>query len=529
MDQRHIRNFAIIAHIDHGKSTLSDRFLEITKTIAKEKLGEQFLDQNVISKKRGITIKLAPVRMQYVHKGEQYELNLIDTPGHVDFSYEVSRTLAACDGAILLVDATQGIQAQTVAHYYTAKKEGLTLIPVLNKIDLPNAQTDVVVKELLNFGFKEEEILFISAKTGENVAVLLAQVIEKLPAPKGNENAPLRALIFDAVYDEYQGVIAYCRILDGNVKKGDKVQFFQTNIKSDVTEVGIFTPFLKESESLATGEIGYIVGGIKDIRQCRVGDTIFMQGTQIEPLPGYTTPQPMVFFGMYPKNADDFGLLRDSLGKLTLNDTALTYTEEYSAYLGSGFRVGFLGLLHADIVKERLKQEFGLELLLTMPQVLYEKRENDTIYEPYMLLNVYVPAAYVGNIMSVCQKRKGSLLDMQYHEGYAVLSYEMPYSMFIRGLSGEMKSISAGYASIDYELTDYKPADLMKLDVLINGNAIDVLSELAYKEEALYVAREKASKLKETLDRQQFRQIIQATLNGNIVAREEIPRIEKMY
>jgi GTP-binding protein LepA len=527
MDQKHIRNFAIIAHIDHGKSTLSDRFLEITKTIAKEKLGEQFLDQNVISKKRGITIKLAPVRMHYMYKGEEYELNLIDTPGHVDFSYEVSRTLAACEGAVLLVDATQGIQAQTVAHFYTAKKEGLKLIPVLNKIDLPNAQTDVVVKELLNFGFTEEEILFISAKTGENVEALLQTVVEKIPQPKGTEDAPLRALIFDAVYDEYQGVIAYCRIIDGQVKKGDKIQFFQTAVKSDVTEVGFFTPFLKSCGKLSTGEIGYIVGGIKDIRQCRVGDTIYLQGTSIEPLSGYTTPQPMVFFGMYPKNADDFALLRDSLGKLTLNDTALTYTEEYSAYLGSGFRVGFLGLLHADIVKERLKQEFGLDLLLTMPQVLYEKRENDAIYEPYMLLNIYVPANYVGNIMSVCQKRKGNLIDMQYHEGYAVLSYEMPYSMFIRGLSGEMKSVSAGYASIDYELTDYKPADLTKLDILINGNVIDVLSELVYKEESLYVARDKAAKLKETLDRQQFRQIIQATLNGVIVAREEIPPYRK--
>lgn len=527
MDQKHIRNFAIIAHIDHGKSTLSDRFLEITKTIAKEKLGEQFLDQNVISKKRGITIKLAPVRMYFKHASQEYELNLIDTPGHVDFSYEVSRTLAACDGAILLVDATQGIQAQTVAHYYTAKKQGLTLIPVINKIDLPNAQTDVVVKELVNFGFAQDEILFISAKTGEHVEKLLQTVIEKMPYPKGSETAPPRALIFDAVYDEYQGVIAYCRVFDGEFKKGDKIQFYQSNVKTDVTEVGCFTPFLKSTETLKTGEIGYIIGGIKDIRDCRVGDTIFLQNTTITPLPGYTTPQPMVFFGMYPKTASDFANLAESLGKLTLNDTALTYTEEYSAYLGSGFRVGFLGLLHADIVKERLKQEFGLELLLTMPQVLYETRENDTMYEPYMLLNVYVPVVYVGNIMTVCQKRKGNLLDLQYHEGYAVLSYEMPYSMFIRGLSGEVKSVSSGYASIDYELAGYKPADLVKLDMLINNNAIDVLSELVYKEEAIHIAREKAEKLKETLDRQQFRQIIQATINGNIVAREEIPPFRK--
>lgn len=525
--QKHIRNFAIIAHIDHGKSTLSDRFLEVTRTIAKDKLQEQFLDQNIISRQRGITIKLAPVRMKYETDGEEYELNLIDTPGHVDFSYEVSRTLAACEGAVLLVDATQGIQAQTVAHYQVAKKLGLVMIPVLNKIDLPNAQTDVVIKELENFGFTKDEVICISAKTGENVDVLLKKIIEKFPSPNGNEAAPLRALIFDAVYDEYRGVIAYVRIMDGKVKKGDQIQFYQNDVKTDVTEVGMFSPFLKETDSLETGEIGYIVGGIKDIRQCRVGDTIIMQGTHVQPLPGYTTPQPMVFFGVYPKDASDFAHLRDSLGKLTLNDTALTYSEEYSAYLGSGFRVGFLGLLHADIVKERLKREFDLDLLLTMPQVLYERRSDEEIYEPYMLLNVYVPAEYVGTAMTVCQKKKGSLLDMQYHEAYAVLSYEMPYSMFIRGLAGEIKSVTAGFGSIDYELSDYKKADLVKLDIMINTNPIDVLSELVYKDEATYIARDKALKLKESLDRQQFRQIIQATVNNNIVAREEIPPYRK--
>lgn len=538
--QSHIRNFAIIAHIDHGKSTLSDRLLEVTHTIAKDKLQEQFLDQNVISRKRGITIKLAPVRMRYVSGDEEYELNLIDTPGHVDFSYEVSRTLAACEGAVLLVDSTQGIQAQTVAHYQVAKKLGLKMIPVLNKIDLPNSQPEVVTKELVNFGFKEDEIISISAKTGENVDILLERIIKEFPSPSGNEDAPLRALIFDAVYDEYQGVITYLRVMDGSFKKGDQVQFFQNRMKTDVTEVGMFTPFLKETDGLGTGEIGYMVGNIKDIRQARVGDTITSakfkfqneklfadDGIEIEPLPGYQTPQPMVFFGLYPKDANDFGNLRDALGKLTLNDTALTYTEEYSAYLGSGFRVGFLGLLHADIVKERLKQEFGLDLLLTMPQVLYETREDGEIYEPYMLLNVYAPAEYVGNVMTVCQKKKGHMLDMQYHEGYAVLSYEMPYSMFIRGLAGDIKSVTAGFGSIDYELTDYQQADLVKLDILINGNAIDVLSELVYKDESIYVARQKAEKLKESLDRQQFRQIIQGTINNNIVAREEIPPYRK--
>lgn len=536
MNQDHIRNFAIIAHIDHGKSTLSDRLLELTHTIAKDKLQEQFLDQNVISRKRGITIKLAPVRMHYrVENGElrdessEYVLNLIDTPGHVDFSYEVSRTLAACEGAVLLVDATQGIQAQTVAHYQVAKREGLVMIPVINKIDLPNAQTESVIKELMNFGFARDEILFISAKTGENVQKLLDTIIEKIPPPKGNVNAPLRALIFDAVYDEYRGVIAYVRIVDGQVKKGELIQFYQNSLKTNLVEVGVFTPFLKETDGLATGEIGYLVGGIKDIRQCRVGDTITLASAQqvgFEPLSGYKTPLSMVFFGMYPKTSDDYLDLKEALGKLALNDTSLTYTDEYSAYLGSGFRVGFLGLLHADIVKERLKQEFGLDLLLTMPQVLYEQR-GEEMFEPYMLLNVYVPAEYVGNVMSVCQKKKGALLDMQYHEAYAVLSYEMPYSMFIRGLAGEIKSVTAGYGSIDYELTDYKQADLVKLEIMINSNPIDVLSELVYKDEAIYVAREKAEKLKESLDRQQFRQIIQATVNNQIVAREELSPYRK--
>jgi GTP-binding protein LepA len=525
--QELIRNFAIIAHIDHGKSTLSDRMLEITHTISKDKLQEQFLDQNVISRKRGITIKLAPVRMNYELQTTNYELNLIDTPGHVDFSYEVSRTLAACEGAILLVDATQGIQAQTVAHYQVAKKLGLIMIPVLNKIDLPNAEVEMVTKELVNFGFQREEIMSISAKTGENVKELLNKIIEKIPHPVGDENAPLRALIFDAVYDEYRGAIAYARLIDGKARKGDKIKFYQNNVTTDITEVGIFTPFLKESDTLETGEIGYIVGGMKDIRQVRVGDTIIASGSPAEPLEGYTTPQPMVFFGLYPKNTNDFVALRDSLGKLTLNDTALTYTEEYSAYLGSGYRVGFLGLLHADIVKERLKQEFGLDLLLTMPQVLYDKRDNGEIFEPYMNLVIYTPSEYVGNVMTVTQKKKGNLLDMQYHEGFAVLTYEMPYSMFIRGLSGEIKSVTSGFGSIDYTLSEYKKANLVKLDILINGNPIDVLSELVYKDEAIYVARSKTLKLKESLDRAQFRQIIQATVDNNIVAREEIPPYRK--
>lgn len=536
-----IRNFAIIAHIDHGKSTLSDRMLELTHTIAKDKLQEQFLDQNPISRERGITIKLAPVRMKYHHEGEEYEFNLIDTPGHVDFSYEVSRTLAACEGAVLLVDATQGIQAQTVAHFHAAKKEGLVMIPVINKIDLPNAQTETVVKELVEvFDFEEHEVIFISAKTGENVPTLLDRIVTNLPPPKGEPDKPLRALIFDSVYDEYRGVVSYVRVIDGSVKKGDKVQFAQIGGKTDVTDVGFFSPYLSSSESLDTGEIGYILSGVKNVREARVGDTIISSkfkiqnrklitedGFETEPLPGYKQPKPMVFFGLYPKIANDFAQLRESLGKLALNDTALTYSEEYSAYLGSGFRVGFLGLLHAEIVKERLKQEFNLDLLLTMPQVLYQKEEDGRMLEPYMLLTIYVPSDYVGGIMTVCQKRKGTLLDLVYHDSYATLTYEMPYSMFIRGLSADIKSISSGYASMDYEIVEYKEADLVNLEVRINDNPIDVLSELVYKDEAVPLAREKTAKLKESLPRQQFRQIIQAVINGNIVAREEIPPFRK--
>ena len=537
MDQKHIRNFAIIAHVDHGKSTLADRFLEITKTVPKEKLSEQFLDQNPISRRRGITIKLAPVRMNYTLDAIPYTLNLIDTPGHVDFSYEVSRTLAACEGAILLVDASQGIQAQTVAHFREARKQNLVLIPVVNKIDLPSAQAEMVSEELVDtFGFKKDEIIYISAKTGENVENLLGAVIKRLPVPKGEENKILRGLIFDAVYDEFRGVVAYVRIVDGQVKKGDKVKFYQNNIESEVTDLGYFSPHLVSSNELSTGEIGYIITGIKDIRKVRVGDTITTSNLQLltsnfQPLQGYKIPKPMVFFGVYPKSTNDYIYLKESLAKLILNDTALTYTEEYSSYLGSGFRVGFLGLLHAQIVKERIKQEFNLEILLTMPQVLYEKKTSfsgeETMLEPYMKLIVYSPKEYVGSIMSLCQARKGNLLDLNYHESYAVLSYDMPFSMFIRGISSDLKSASEGFTSLDYEVTSYKEANLAKVEIKVNDVAIDVLSELAYRDEAISTAREKAERLKNSLPRQQFRQIIQGVVDGEIVTREEIPPFSK--
>jgi GTP-binding protein LepA len=401
------------------------------------------------------------------------------------------------------------------------------MIPVINKIDLPNAQTEAVVKELVEvFKFQKDEIIFISAKTGQNVPFVLKSIVDLIPPPSGQENSPLRSLIFDAVYDEYRGVVTYARVMDGEVKKGDRVQLFQSGVVTEVTEVGYFSPYLRPTEKLATGEIGYIITGIKNIRDCRVGDTIMQEGKIVEPLPGYNTPKPMVFFGVYPKNTKDIAALRDALGKLTLNDTSLTYSEEYSAYLGSGYRVGFLGLLHADIVKERLKREFGLDLLLTMPQVLYEKN-GDEMLEPYMKLTIFIPTDYVGGVMSVAQNRKGELKDMIYHDSYAELIYEIPYSMFIRGLSAELKSVSSGFASIDYEPVGYRPAKLANLEIHINGNPIDVLSEYVYRDEAGFKAREKAEKLKETLDRQQFRQIIQGVVDGNIIAREEIPPFRK--
>jgi len=528
MDKNNIRDFAIIAHIDHGKSTLVDRFLEITKTISKEKLIEQFLDQNPISRERGITIKLAPVRMRYDFGGVSYLLNLIDTPGHVDFSYEVSRTLAACEGAILLVDATQGVQAQTVAHYFAAKKQNVTILPVVNKIDAPNAQVTSVTQELIDvFQFQKEEILSISAKTGEGVENLLQHAIKKFPPPQGSSASALRCLIFDAAYDEYRGVIAYVKIIDGSLAKGEHVQFFQNHSQAYITEVGYFSPYLRPCDRLERGEIGYVITGVKDIRMVRVGDTIMHVGETAAPLPGYMVPKPMVFLGVFPQNTDDFVHLKESLSKLSLNDTSFSFALEYSSYLGSGYRVGFLGLLHAEIVKERLKREFGLELFFTMPSVLYEKKHDGTMTEPYMLLRVYVPSLYVGAVMSFCQTQKGALMEAQYHQTHAVLSYEIPYSRFIRGLSAHLKSVSSGYASVDYELIDHRKADVVTLEIHVNNNPVDVLSEFVYRDEAFTLARQKVSKLKEALPRQQFRQIIQGVVDGVIVAREDLSPFRK--
>jgi len=567
MDKKFIRNFAIIAHIDHGKSTLSDRFLEITNTIRKDILGkqEQFLDQNPISRERGITIKLAPVRMMYtfpnvilndsegshsknkeenlierdssalpqndkLFAGQTYMLNLIDTPGHVDFSYEVSRTLAACEGVILLVDATKGVQAQTVAHLRAAQKQKLVIVPAINKIDMQGAQLEKTLKQLDTLGFKEEDILLISAKTGQGVEELLQKAITDIPSPTGFVDKNLRALIFDAVFDEHKGVVAFVRLFDGSVATNNQIELLQTKTKTNAIDVGFFTPSLVSSKNLSAGEIGYIVTGVKDIRQVRVGDTINLNNYPTEPLPGYTTPKPMVFFGVYPKQTDELVPLRDALGKLALIDASLTFTEEYSAFLGSGFRVGFLGLLHADIFKQRLQREFNLDPLFTLPHVSYEETKNGSevsYKEPYMRLSIFVPQEYVGSVMTVCQKKRGDLIHMEYQDTNVVMEYDMPYAMFLRGLSSDLKTVTSGFASVDYELTEYRDADLVEVGVQINETPIDVLSELTYREDAEHVARNKAQKLKENLSRQQYKQVIQCVIGARVIAREEISPYRK--
>lgn len=522
-----IRNFAIVAHIDHGKSTLADRLLELTETVSASQMKEQFLDQNPISRERGITIKLAPVRMNYTLDAIGYTLNLIDTPGHIDFSYEVSRTLACCEGVVLLVDATQGVQAQTVAHFQTARQQGLAIIPVINKIDMDIARVEETKNQMVGlFGFKEEEILKISAKTGFGVKELLDKVILDIPSPKSSEENIFRALIFDAVYDDHRGVVAFVRVFDGKIKRHERVQFFQSDGKPIVSEVGFFSPSLIPKDELITGEIGYIVTGVKDIRLVRVGDTITIQGVKTTPLPGYKNPIPMVFFGVYPKSSSDFVKLKEALNKLSLNDASLTIDSEYSSFLGSGFRVGFLGLLHAEIVKERVKQEAGIDPLLTRPQVLYKKDVDKTL-EPYMKLTIYAPKDYVGPLMNICEEKRGNLINIIYQDRNAILYYDMPYSCLLANLTSEIKSISSGFASIDYEITQYKEADLANLEIFVNDIPIDVLSETVYRDEANATARDKTEKLKELLPRQQYRQIIQAKVTGKILARTEISPFRK--
>ncbi|MBI4215178.1 MAG: elongation factor 4 [Parcubacteria group bacterium] len=546
-----IRNFCIIAHIDHGKSTLADRFLELTGTVNKREMKEQILDSMDIERERGITIKLTPVRMDYTAKdGQKYVLNLIDTPGHVDFTYEVSRSLAAVEGAILLVDATQGIQAQTLANLYLALDQNLEIIPVANKIDLPSADKERITQELAALlGCPKEEIIGASGKTGLNVPQILERVIEKVPAPRVSAEKKLRALIFDSLYDEYKGVIAYVRIIDGSVKAGDKIQFMFSAAESEVLEVGVFKPNkLLKTDALSSGEIGYIVSGVKELGMCRVGDTI-ADLSVTESLPGYKEVTPFVFAGIFCKNGDDFPRLREAIEKLKLNDAALSFEPENNSALGFGFRCGFLGLLHLDIVQERLEREYDLELIVTVPSVGYKvyKRDRpdeailiksaqelpdpsatDKILEPVMAVDIVCPKEHVGAVMQLAVEKRGHYLNTEYLDAdRAVLHYKISLASLIIDFYDRLKSVSAGYASMNYQFSEYEKADVVRLDIFVAEKRMDSLSILVYQDDAYHIGKRMVEKLKEILPRQMFEVKIQAALGGKVIASERIPAMRK--
>jgi len=540
-----IRNFSIIAHIDHGKSTLADRLLEFTGTIEKRKMREQVLDTMDLERERGITIKAQAIRMEY----QGYVLNLIDTPGHVDFSYEVSRSLAACEGALLLIDASQGVEAQTLANAHLALQNHLTIIPVINKIDLPNADPDMVLNELKNiFGIEKEEVVLASAKEGIGIAEILKAIIDRVPPPKGSENAPLKALIFDSHYDVYRGVIAYIRIVDGILKTGFKIKMMGTQAEYEALEIGTLKLGLMPKDILSAGEVGYLISGVKNVRECRVGDTLTeSKNPAAQALPGYKPIKPMVFCGFYPVNPGDFEHLKDALEKLQLNDAALTFEPETSVALGFGFRCGFLGLLHLEIVQERLEREYGLELVATAPNVIYRiikknkteilidnpasfpnPAEIESIEEPYLKLTVFVPSEFVGKIMELADDKRGDFKGMEYLDPVrAMLTYEIPLSEIISEFHDLMKSASRGYASMDYEQIGYKSSDLIKLDILLNQEIVDALSVILHREKAYYRGKLLVEKLKEVLPRHQFEIPIQAAIGSKVVARETKPALRK--
>ncbi|OGY45359.1 MAG: elongation factor 4 [Candidatus Buchananbacteria bacterium RIFCSPLOWO2_01_FULL_46_12] len=539
-----IRNFCIIAHIDHGKSTLADRFLEFTNTVSKREMKDQMLDQMDIERERGITIKLQPARMNW----QDYELNLIDTPGHVDFTYEVSRSLAAVEGAILLVDATQGVQAQTVANLYLALEQGLEIIPVINKIDLPNAQVEKVKEEICHLiGCAPQAVLSVSAKTGQGVETVLQTIIAKVPVPKTDFNAPLRALIFDSNFDEYRGVVAQVRIMDGQVKVGDKIQFISTDTSTESLEVGYFTPKLNKTPLLQAGEIGYIVTGLKEIESCRVGDTITILGNQVEPLHGYKEVKPMVFAGFFCKEGDAYQNLREAIEKLKLNDASLSYEPENSKALGFGFRCGFLGLLHLEVVQERLHREYGIELVVTVPSVAYQIRlrkgnlivvkspqelpkpeETEEILEPIMKVDIFSPKDYLGNIMQLVSAKRGVYLNTEYlDESIAVLHYEVPLTALLVDFYDKLKSASSGYASMNYEFLRYQTTDIVKLDILIADEPVEALASLVYRDEAHRVGKKIVESLKDTLPKQMFVVKLQAAVSGRVIAAERLAAYRK--
>ncbi len=545
-----IRNFCIIAHIDHGKSTLADRLMELTDTVAERDMEDQLLDSMDIERERGITIKATAVRMFYTHlDGKRYMFNLIDTPGHVDFTYEVSRALAACEGAVLVVDATQGIEAQTLANVYLAVDNGLEVMPVINKIDLPSADPDYVVNEIEDvIGLPAQDAPKISAKSGQNVEQVLSQIVELIPAPDGDPEAPLKALIFDCVYDNYKGALSFVRVMDGTVKAGDRIRSMGTGREFDVTEVGVFSPALTETTELTAGEVGYIAASIKSVAETKVGDTITLADNPADsPLPGYKQVQPMVFCGVYPADGAHYDDLRDALEKLQLNDASLSFEPETSAALGYGFRCGFLGLLHMEIIQERLEREFDLDLVTTAPSVIYKVHMTDgsermidnpsnlppiteieSMEEPMVRANIMTPSQYVGTIMELCQEKRGIFKDMDYIEKTRVeMHYTLPLNEIIYDFFDQLKSRSRGYASFDYEFSGYSRSNLVKLDFLLNGDMCDALSVIVHKDRAYPKGRAVAEKLKEVIPRQQFEIPIQAAVGGKIIARETVSAVRK--
>jgi GTP-binding protein LepA len=517
-----IRNFAIIAHVDHGKSTLADRLLEITGTVPKNKMVPQYLDRMDLERERGITIKLAPVTMEW----RGYTLNLIDTPGHVDFSYEVSRTLAAVEGAILLVDATQGVQAQTLSNLHLARSQGLTIIPVVNKIDLPSAEMERTVDELAALlSVPKESVLKVSGKTGEGVEGLLSAIAERIPAPKSNPNVPFRALVFDSIFDTFRGVVVYVRIFDGKIEKGAEVRFQGTGTTGKTSEIGVFSPDFLPKKSLETGAIGYLVTNLKEIRQARVGDTV--AAGDVDPLPGYLEPQPMVFASFFTESGTDFGKLRDALGKLHLSDSSLSFEPTRSQALGPGFKVGVLGLLHLEIVKERLEREYGLSLVVTTPQVHYEGKEGDW-KEPWVKLEIITPSQYLGSIQEAIRERRGVLLETKTLSGdRLLLTFEIPLAEMIVDFYDLLKSLSSGYASMNYELVGYRPGDLVRLDILVAEDPIEAFSQIVPREFAARRGREIVERLKILIPRQLFEVKIQAAAGSKILASEKIPPLRK--
>ena len=544
-----IRNFCIIAHIDHGKSTLADRLIELTNTLTKKELVEQVLDDMDLERERGITIKSHAIQMKYEHEGEVYTLNLIDTPGHVDFSYEVSRSIAACEGALLVVDASQGIQAQTISNLYMAIDHDLEVIPVLNKIDMESAQPEKVEDQIVDLiGCDREDILRCSARTGEGVPEILEAIVKRIPAPKGDPDAPLQALIFDSVFNSFRGIIAYFRIMNGTIKTGENVKFFNTGMEYDADEIGVLQMKQVPKKELSAGNVGYIISGIKSSKEVKVGDTITsVENPCDKPIAGFENVKPMVFAGVYPVDADDYEELRSSLEKLQLNDASLVWEPESSAALGFGFRCGFLGLLHMEIIQERLDREFNMDVITTVPNVSFkayltdgsvvdvhnpsgmpEVTKLDHIDEPYILAQIISQNEYVGSIMTLCIERRGILKNQVYLTTDRVeLTFEMPLSEIVFDFYDKLKSISRGYASFDYHICGYKPSKLVKLDIMLNGDTVDALSTLIFVDHAYSFGRRMCEKLKELIPRQQFDIAIQAAIGAKIIARETVRQVRK--